>query len=69
MWTQAEIWIYLIATIFMGLMTFGAVLVALFAKKWLPPKLKVTLFNPLGELTTWENSNFAQVLDVPQPCA
>jgi len=54
MWTQTEIWIYLIATIFMGVMTLGVVLVALFGKKWFPPKLEITIPNPLGDLTRWQ---------------
>jgi hypothetical protein len=54
MWTHNEIVVYIAATIFMGLATFGAVLVALFGKKFFPPKLKIILANPLGELTKWE---------------
>lgn len=38
----------------MGLATFGAVLVALFGKKFYPPQLEITLPNPFGELTKWE---------------
>jgi hypothetical protein len=39
MWTDTEIVTYLLATIFMGLMTFVAVLVALFGKKFWRPNL------------------------------
>jgi len=34
--------------------TIGAVVVALFGKKFYPPKLEIKLANPLGELTRWE---------------
>jgi hypothetical protein len=53
MWTHREIVIYLAATTFMGLATFLAVLVALFGKKFYPPKLKLRLFNDEGELTSF----------------
>lgn len=34
--------------------TLGAVIVALFGKKFFPPKLKIILPDPLGELTKWK---------------
>jgi hypothetical protein len=54
MWTHTEICVYLAATIFVGLATLLLALVALFGKKFYPPKLEITLPDPPGELAKWK---------------
>ena len=46
------IW-YMVVNIFVAFGTVGAVIVALFGRKFFPPKLEVELANPQGEFTSW----------------
>jgi len=45
---------YMIVNGFVAIGTIGAVVAALFGKKLFPPKLELTLAQPLGELTKWK---------------
>jgi hypothetical protein len=52
--TDCQFFWYMVVNVLVALGTIGAVVVALFGKKFYPPKLQVTLANPLGELAEWQ---------------
>jgi hypothetical protein len=52
--TDCQFFWYMVVNGLVALGTIGTVVVALFGKKFYPPKLEIILTNPLGELTKWE---------------
>lgn len=51
---------YMLINALVAIGTIGAVIVALFGKKFFPPKLELTLVSPNGELTGWKNKEGKQ---------
>jgi hypothetical protein len=52
--TDCQFFWYMVVNGLVALGTIGAVIVALFGKKFAPPELEITLANPFGEFTKWE---------------
>jgi hypothetical protein len=52
--TDCQFFWYMVVNGLVALGTIGTVVVALFGKKFYPPKLEIRLANPHGELTKWK---------------